>query len=844
METLHSGRSKKRALLPSTDESASSPQKRSTPQSHKKRSRSPSSPLLQPHTQTTPNIPPYALAHNIHSTNSMHHGHQNHHIHHPHNGHGSSIGSPSMYNQTSPHAPIHSPTQEAHSPLSPLEPEIVLKGSSHSLLKMATTRALTEAKGYVSFHKVKQTSNSPKADPPQKTWHPPKSEERSPLSVNVVPSTVDVDHRRHILDVLELDGVRSSPHTKKGKPGRRFGRSKSTGDMYDMLLQARLHTDQLVHLKSECDEQIRKTIEYLRSPEAQLMASSQPLYRGYIAQICDIGSQILLQSATNADGYLLRERIQRILGMQTRWQPDWPGQNSVTKILYYMAELARHAVSTASEFNPTLPKQVIRQTSSSPIVENYPPRCSSPISLSSDFGHSPQNPGTPIEYDVESGEPRAFPLKHASESSQPQGPQFDQNYFTNYIYDKLSRWNSSNQESPKDEKINDDRRDTSTPDPGNHILDGEGNQEDKGDIVCRICEEDVPRHKLRMHSRFCVVYQKTMMKMSGIDAKLQKQVLFVNKQLSKVGCRVANEQGLSIADGLEQLKGIIQNTIPPFGPENPHAIPMCHRYMSELRLIKETFKSVPVVFEACENYERVLNSKREMIKELQETAKLRDSVNYPLGTPYTSTGGDQSPIPSPGTMTPRTGKNALSATCKDFVFIKTISRGAFGRVFLAQKKRTGDYYAIKVLKKEEMSWKNQIERVKAEQRILAGTENPFVVKLYYSFESRDKFFLVMEYIQGGDCYSLLRNLLYLEESQAKMYMAEVVLALEYLHGRGIVHRDLKPDNMLINRDGHIKLTDFGLSRFNLLEGISFKIVHKCGHFPSLILLTRHNATSL
>lgn len=103
---------------------------------------------------------------------------------------------------------------------------------------------------------------------------------------------------------------------------------------------------------------------------------------------------------------------------------------------------------------------------------------------------------------------------------------------------------------------------------------------------------------------------------------------------------------------------------------------------------------------------------------------------------------------------------------------------------------------------------------------------------------------VMEYIQGGDCYSLLRNLLYLEESQAKMYMAEVVLALEYLHGRGIVHRDLKPDNMLINRDGHIKLTDFGLSRFNLLEGISFKIVHKCGHFPSIILLTRHNATSL
>ncbi|THV08389.1 hypothetical protein K435DRAFT_847256 [Dendrothele bispora CBS 962.96] len=180
------------------------------------------------------------------------------------------------------------------------------------------------------------------------------------------------------------------------------------------------------------------------------------------------------------------------------------------------------------------------------------------------------------------------------------------------------------------------------------------------------------------------------------------------------------------------------------------------------------------------------------------------------------------PIMSPGPLSPRQPSTApLSRTnptsIKDFDIIKPISKGAFGSVFLAKKKATGDYYAIKVLKKADMIAKNQITNVKAERMILMKqAESPFVAKLYFTFQSKENLYLVMEYLNGGDCGNLIKSLGTLPEEWAKNYIAEVVLGLEYLHERGIVHRDLKPDNLLIDQHGHLKLTDFGLSRIGLL----------------------------
>jgi len=126
---------------------------------------------------------------------------------------------------------------------------------------------------------------------------------------------------------------------------------------------------------------------------------------------------------------------------------------------------------------------------------------------------------------------------------------------------------------------------------------------------------------------------------------------------------------------------------------------------------------------------------------------------------------------------------------KDFDFIKPISKGAFGSVFLAKKRATGDYFAIKVLKKSDMVAKNQVTNVKAERMILMNqTDSPFVVRLYFSFQSKEYLYLVMEYLNGGDCMALIKAITRLPEDWARNYLAEVVLGLEYLHNAGVVHR--------------------------------------------------------
>lgn len=156
----------------------------------------------------------------------------------------------------------------------------------------------------------------------------------------------------------------------------------------------------------------------------------------------------------------------------------------------------------------------------------------------------------------------------------------------------------------------------------------------------------------------------------------------------------------------------------------------------------------------------------------------------------------------------------------DFEFIKPITSGGFGKVYLGKRKahkylqEDQKIYAIKVMDKHVMVRKNMAAQVRAERDALAVSKSPFVVKLFYSLQSKESIYLIMEYMIGGDLKSLLHNVFYFDEKMALFYFSEVAIALDYLHQHGIIHRDIKPDNMLLAANGHVKLTDFGLSEIN------------------------------
>lgn len=154
---------------------------------------------------------------------------------------------------------------------------------------------------------------------------------------------------------------------------------------------------------------------------------------------------------------------------------------------------------------------------------------------------------------------------------------------------------------------------------------------------------------------------------------------------------------------------------------------------------------------------------------------------------------------------------APKVTVSDFIYQKTLASGAFGRVLLCRKNNTKDFYAVKLLEIDKMKQKNCVETIMNEKAILKDLQSMFIARGLYTFKSPTHLFMVMEYMKGGDLSTLLEDCGYFIEDMARYYVAQLVLALEQLHVGGVIHRDLKPENVLLNKWGHIKLTDFGLS---------------------------------
>ncbi|XP_062080229.1 uncharacterized protein LOC133784981 [Humulus lupulus] len=148
----------------------------------------------------------------------------------------------------------------------------------------------------------------------------------------------------------------------------------------------------------------------------------------------------------------------------------------------------------------------------------------------------------------------------------------------------------------------------------------------------------------------------------------------------------------------------------------------------------------------------------------------------------------------------------------DFELLTMIGKGAFGEVRVCREKTTGHVYAMKKLKKSEMLRRGQVEHVKAERNLLAEVDSIYIVKLYCSFQDDEYLYLIMEYLPGGDMMTLLMRKDTLTEDEARFYIAETILAIESIHKHNYIHRDIKPDNLLLERYGHLKLSDFGLCK--------------------------------
>lgn len=167
----------------------------------------------------------------------------------------------------------------------------------------------------------------------------------------------------------------------------------------------------------------------------------------------------------------------------------------------------------------------------------------------------------------------------------------------------------------------------------------------------------------------------------------------------------------------------------------------------------------------------------------------------------------------------KVGKSpSKKVTLNDFIIIKTLGQGTYGKVTLVQNKSDRQYYALKSISKELLQKYNLIDSTIRERDTLMTIHHPFLVSAHYSFQNDTYIFLAQEFIPGGDLFSRLRDVSILKEKQAQYYCAMLLLGIGELHKHKIIHRDLKPDNILLDQTGYIKISDFGLVKFGVADG--------------------------
>jgi len=170
----------------------------------------------------------------------------------------------------------------------------------------------------------------------------------------------------------------------------------------------------------------------------------------------------------------------------------------------------------------------------------------------------------------------------------------------------------------------------------------------------------------------------------------------------------------------------------------------------------------------------------------------------------------------------------MSGPClDDFTLLKVLGKGSYGKVMLVQKAGEGNtVFAMKMLRKDHIVKRNQCEHTKSERNVLEATKHPFIVNLHWAFQTPKKLYIVLEFCAGGELFFHLSQAGRFSQGRCRFYSCEICLGIEYLHSLNIIYRDLKPENLLLDGDGHAKITDFGLSKEGIEDNISAKTV--CG----------------
>ncbi|OHT08375.1 AGC family protein kinase [Tritrichomonas foetus] len=311
---------------------------------------------------------------------------------------------------------------------------------------------------------------------------------------------------------------------------------------------------------------------------------------------------------------------------------------------------------------------------------------------------------------------------------------------------------------------------------------------------CRICECQINQDEFQSHVKQCLGCHSMKVEWQQINQEILSLITDFCGNQGK-----SDEQGSIIGEdecnetmnnennefyNLADIKKVIETSM--------FTSQLAHFQSKQIidRIEKDQMKVPPKIVTLFKRRDNLMVEGTKLAKQAVESIFSEDSPNF-------NDGYSMPPLPLP--------------RLHDFHIIAPISRGAFGSVFLCKRKQTGDIFALKAILADDYQTKNEV--LDTEREVMCRASNPSVVSLYWSFRACGTIFFVMGFARGGDLFALLESVGSLEEETAVFYVAELINAVEYLHSLDVVHCDLKPDNILISDNGHLQLTDFGLSKF-------------------------------